>query len=113
MINYDKYEAVIGLEIHCELSTKTKIFCGCENKFGSDENTNVCPNCIGLPGTLPVLNREVVNYAAKMGIATNCRINRIFKSDRKNYFYPDNPKAYQISQFDVPVCEKGTVDYFS
>lgn len=106
------YEPVIGLEVHAELSTKTKIFCGCSAKFGAEINTHCCPVCTGMPGSLPVLNRQVVHYAAKMGLATNCRINRVCKSDRKNYFYPDLPKAYQISQFDVPICEDGRVDFY-
>lgn len=108
-----KYETVIGLEIHCELSTKAKIFCSCENKFGSDVNTQCCPVCTGMPGALPVLNGIVVEYAMKMGMALNCTINRLCKQDRKNYFYPDLPKAYQISQFDIPLCEKGFLEYFS
>lgn len=107
-----KYEAVIGLEVHAELSTQSKIFCGCSAKFGGDINTHCCPVCTGMPGSLPVLNREVVHYAAKMGVATNCTINKVCKSDRKNYFYPDLPKAYQISQFDVPICENGHVDFY-
>lgn len=106
------YEPVIGLEVHAELSTETKIFCGCSAKFGADINTHCCPVCTGMPGSLPVLNRQVVHYAAKMGLATNCRVNRVCKSDRKNYFYPDLPKAYQISQFDVPICEDGRVDFY-
>lgn len=107
-----KYEAVIGLEVHAELSTESKIFCTCSAKFGADINTHCCPVCTGMPGSLPVLNRQVVHYAAKMGLATNCTINRICKSDRKNYFYPDLPKAYQISQFDVPICENGRVEFY-
>lgn len=106
-----RYQPVIGLEVHAELSTKTKIFCGCSTEFGADINTHVCPVCTGQPGALPVLNKKVVHYAAKMGVATNCRINQLCKSDRKNYFYPDLPKAYQISQFDVPICEDGYVDF--
>lgn len=109
MIN-NNYEIVVGLEVHAELSTKTKIFCGCKNEFGAEVNTNVCPVCMGLPGTLPVLNKQVVEYAIKMGHALNCNINRVTKQDRKNYFYPDLPKAYQISQFDIPLCEKGYLD---
>lgn len=104
------YEIVVGLEVHAELSTKTKIFCGCKNEFGSEVNTNVCPICMGLPGTLPVLNETVVEYAIKMGHALNCHINGVTKQDRKNYFYPDLPKAYQISQFDIPICENGYLD---
>lgn len=105
------YEPVIGLEVHAELSTKTKIFCGCSTQFGAPINTHVCPVCSGQPGALPVLNKQVVHYAAKMGVATHCQINQLCKSDRKNYFYPDLPKAYQISQFDVPICENGYVDF--
>lgn len=106
-----RYEPVIGLEVHAELSTKSKIFCSCSTAFGAEINTHVCPVCTGQPGALPVLNKQVVHYAAKMGVATHCRINRLCKSDRKNYFYPDLPKAYQISQFDVPICEDGYVDF--
>ncbi len=107
-----KYEAVIGLEVHAELSTESKIFCGCSAKFGADINTHTCPVCTGMPGALPVLNRQVVHYAAKMGLATGCTVNQVCKSDRKNYFYPDLPKAYQISQFDVPICENGEVFFY-
>lgn len=107
-----KYEAVIGLEVHAELSTKSKIFCACSTQFGAPINTHTCPVCTGMPGALPVLNREVVHYAAKMGLATGCTVNRLCKSDRKNYFYPDLPKAYQISQFDVPICENGEVFFY-
>lgn len=107
------YETIIGLEIHSELKTKSKIFCSCENKFGSEENTGCCPVCTGMPGSLPVLNKTVVEYAMKMGFALNCNINRICKQDRKNYFYPDLPKAYQISQFDIPLCEKGHLDFYT
>lgn len=104
------YEIVIGLEIHSELDTKSKIFCGCSTAFGAEENTQTCPICLGLPGTLPVLNKKVVEYAVKAGIATNCTIANFSKMDRKNYFYPDLPKAYQISQFDLPICENGSVE---
>ncbi|MBS5481251.1 MAG: Asp-tRNA(Asn)/Glu-tRNA(Gln) amidotransferase subunit GatB [Clostridiales bacterium] len=104
------YEMVAGLETHVELSTKTKIFCGCTTKFGGEPNTNCCPVCIGLPGTLPKLNHEVVRYAIKAGLVTNCTINPIAKMDRKNYVYPDLPKAYQISQYDKPLCEHGYID---
>ena len=104
------YETVIGLEIHAELATKTKIFCGCTTSFGGGENTQCCPVCLGHPGTLPVLNKKVVEYAVKAGLATNCSINGFSKLDRKNYFYPDLPKAYQISQFDRPVCEEGYLE---
>ncbi|NLT49557.1 MAG: Asp-tRNA(Asn)/Glu-tRNA(Gln) amidotransferase subunit GatB [Ignavibacteria bacterium] len=105
-----KYEAVIGLEVHAQLLTETKIFCGCSTKFGNPANTNVCPVCLGHPGVLPVLNKKVVEYAVRMGIATNCTINKKSVFARKNYFYPDLPKGYQISQFELPVCEKGFVD---
>lgn len=107
-----KYEAVIGLEVHAELSTESKIYCSCSAKFGAGINTHTCPVCTGLPGALPVLNRQVVHYAAKMGLATGCMVNRLCKADRKNYFYPDLPKAYQISQFDVPICENGEVFFY-
>ncbi len=108
-----RYELVAGLETHIELSTNTKIFCGCTTKFGSEPNTNCCPVCIGLPGTLPRLNRQVVRYAIMAGLVTNCTINAISKMDRKNYVYPDLPKAYQISQFDRPLCEHGYVQLSS
>jgi len=103
------WELVAGLETHIELSTKTKIFCQCTTDFGGEPNTHCCPVCIGLPGTLPKLNRNVVNYAVKAGLATNCNIRNISKMDRKNYVYPDLPKAYQISQFDKPLCEGGYI----
>ena len=105
-----EYEVVIGLEVHAELSTKTKIYCGCSTEFGSAPNTHCCPVCTGMPGALPVLNEKVVEYAVRAGLATNCEIARESKQDRKNYFYPDLPKAYQISQFDLPLCEHGHVD---
>ena len=104
------YEVVIGLEVHAELSTKTKIFCSCPTEFGGEPNTHCCPICMALPGTLPVLNERVVEYAVKAGLATNCEISRNSKNDRKNYFYPDLPKAYQISQFDEPLCKKGYIE---
>ncbi len=103
------YIPVIGLEIHAQLLTNTKIFCSCAADFGGEQNTRCCPVCTGLPGTLPVLNRQVVNYAIKGGLALGCDINRYSKIDRKNYFYPDLPKAYQISQFDLPLCIDGKV----
>lgn len=105
-----EYEAVIGIEMHAELSTKTKIYCGCINEFGGEINTHCCPVCTGMPGTLPVLNEKVVEYAIKAGCALNCSIAELSKQDRKNYFYPDLPKAYQISQFDIPLCADGYVD---
>ena len=104
------YEAVIGLEVHAELSTKTKIFCSCTNEFGGFENTHCCPVCTGMPGVLPVLNEKVVEYAIKAGLACDCEIAEYSKLDRKNYFYPDLPKAYQISQFDLPLCKNGFID---
>ncbi len=104
------YEVVIGLEVHAELSTKTKIFCSCPTEFGAAPNTHVCPVCMAMPGTLPVLNEKVVEYAVKAGLATNCEISRDSKNDRKNYYYPDLPKSYQISQFDKPLCEHGYIE---
>ena len=106
----EDYEVVIGLEVHAELSTRTKIFCSCPTEFGGEPNTHCCPICMAMPGTLPVLNEKVVEYAVKAGLATNCKISQDSKNDRKNYFYPDLPKAYQISQFDKPLCEKGYVE---
>ena len=106
----ENYEVIIGLEVHAELSTKTKIFCSCPTTFGAAPNTHTCPICMAMPGTLPVLNEKVVEYAVKAGLATNCEISRNSKNDRKNYFYPDLPKAYQISQFDQPLCEHGYVE---
>ena len=106
----EDYEIVMGLEVHCELSTKTKIFCSCPTTFGAEPNTHCCPICMAMPGTLPVLNEKVVEYAVKAGLATNCKIARNSKNDRKNYFYPDLPKAYQISQFDLPLCYEGCVN---
>ena len=106
----EDYEVIIGLEVHAELSTKTKIFCSCPTKFGVAPNTQTCPICMAMPGTLPVLNEKVVEYAVKAGLATNCEISRNSKNDRKNYFYPDLPKAYQISQYDKPLCEHGYVE---
>ncbi|ABR49515.1 glutamyl-tRNA(Gln) amidotransferase, B subunit [Alkaliphilus metalliredigens QYMF] len=104
------FETIIGLEIHVELNTKSKIFCACSTEFGAPPNGNTCPICTGLPGTLPVLNEEAVKLAIRAGKALNCEINTINKFDRKNYFYPDLPKAYQVSQFDLPICEKGFID---
>lgn len=106
----DDYEVVIGLEIHAELKTKTKIFCSCKNEFGGEPNTHCCPVCMAMPGALPVLNEKVVEYAVKAGLATGCTISKDSKNDRKNYFYPDTPRAYQISQFDKPLCEHGSVE---
>ncbi|MCL2421600.1 MAG: Asp-tRNA(Asn)/Glu-tRNA(Gln) amidotransferase subunit GatB [Defluviitaleaceae bacterium] len=105
-----KWETVMGLEVHAELSTKSKIFCGCSTAFGAAPNTNVCPGCAGMPGTLPKLNREVVEYAIKLGLALNCEINTLCKFDRKNYTYPDLPKAYQVSQLYAPICRNGHLD---
>ncbi|MDR2656002.1 MAG: Asp-tRNA(Asn)/Glu-tRNA(Gln) amidotransferase subunit GatB [Oscillospiraceae bacterium] len=107
----EKYEIIVGLEVHAELSTETKIYCACKNSFGAEVNTQCCEICTGLPGTLPTLNEKVVEYAVRMGLAANCKINNITKQDRKNYFYPDLPKAYQISQYDVPLCQNGWLDF--
>ena len=104
-----KYEMVAGFETHIELGTKTKIFCGCSTEFGGAPNSHCCPICIGLPGTLPKLNHEVVRYAIMAGLATNCEIANVSKMDRKNYCYPDLSKAYQISQYDRPLCQNGYV----
>ncbi|MNO42552.1 Aspartyl/glutamyl-tRNA(Asn/Gln) amidotransferase subunit B [compost metagenome] len=105
-----KYETVIGLEVHVELHTKTKIFCGCSTEFGAPPNSHTCPVCLGHPGVLPVLNRQAVDYAMKAAMALNCKIGDVSKFDRKNYFYPDSPKAYQISQYDQPIGEHGYID---
>jgi aspartyl-tRNA(Asn)/glutamyl-tRNA(Gln) amidotransferase subunit B len=105
-----RYETVIGLEVHAQLKTNTKIFCSCSTKFGNEPNENVCAVCSGMPGVLPVLNEKVAEYASKMGLATNCEINQKSVFARKNYFYPDLPKGYQISQFELPICEHGHVD---
>lgn len=104
------YEVIIGLEVHAELSTKTKMYCNCSTTFGADPNTHCCPICTGMPGVLPVLNERVVEYAVKAGLATNCEISRFSKQDRKNYFYPDLPKAFQTSQYDLPLCLGGHLD---
>ncbi len=104
------FETVIGLEIHAELNTNSKIFCSCSTEFGAKPNANTCPICLGLPGTLPVINEEVINLAIKAGTSLNCEINKLNKMDRKNYFYPDLPKAYQTSQFDLPICKGGHVE---
>ncbi len=111
MKKYD-YEIVIGLEVHVELKTNTKIFCGCPNSFGAEPNTNVCPICAGFPGMLPVLNKRAVEFAIRAGLALNCEIASYCKFDRKNYFYPDLPKAYQISQYDLPICANGYLDIY-
>ncbi len=105
-----QYETVIGLEVHVELATKTKIFCSCSTEFGSAPNTHTCPVCTGMPGSLPVLNKQVVEYAAAIGLATNCQITQVCKFDRKNYFYPDNPQNYQISQLYLPIARNGYVE---
>lgn len=105
-----QYETVIGLEVHVELATKTKIFCGCSTQFGGAPNTHTCPVCTGMPGSLPVLNRQVVEYAMGIGLATHCDITRVCKFDRKNYFYPDNPQNYQISQLYLPIARNGYVE---
>ena len=106
----EDYELIVGLEVHAELSTKTKIFCSCGAEFGAEPNTHICPVCMALPGALPVLNEKVVEYAVKAGLATNCEIEKNSKNDRKNYFYPDLPKSYQISQFDKPLCNHGYIE---
>ena len=104
-----QYEVIIGLEVHVELNTKSKIFCGCSTSFGGKVNSHTCPVCTGMPGSLPVLNKQVVEYATAVGIATNCSITQFCKFDRKNYFYPDNPQNYQISQLYLPICRNGYV----
>ncbi len=105
-----QYETVIGLEVHVELATATKIFCGCSTKFGAAPNTHTCPVCTGMPGSLPVLNKKVVEYALALGMAANCEINQYCRFDRKNYFYPDNPQNYQISQLYLPICHDGHLE---
>ena len=105
-----EYETVIGLEVHVELATKTKIFCGCSTAFGAEKNAHTCPVCTGMPGSLPVLNKQVVEYAVAVGLATNCTITQNCKFDRKNYFYPDNPQNYQISQLYLPICWNGGIE---
>ena len=104
-----EFEPVIGLEVHAQLKTQTKIFCGCSTAFGAPPNTHVCPVCLGMPGVLPVLNREVLAFSLRMALATGCRINMESRFARKNYFYPDLPKGYQISQFELPVAEHGEI----
>lgn len=106
-----EYKATIGLEVHCELKTQTKIFCSCKNEFGGEPNTHCCPICSGFPGVLPVLNKRAVEYTVKAGLALNCNISKFSKWDRKNYFYPDLPKAWQTSQYDLPLCMGGRVDF--
>lgn len=108
---FERYEMVCGVEVHVELATKTKIFCNCSTEFGGEQNTHVCPVCLGLPGVLPVLNREVVNLAIKAGLALHCEIADFSKFDRKNYFYPDAPKNFQTSQYDLPICKKGWLEF--
>ena len=103
----NQYEPVIGLEVHVQLKTVSKIFCSCSTEFGREPNENTCPVCLGLPGSLPVLNERALELAIKVGLALNCQISEKIKFDRKNYFYPDLPKAYQISQYDMPVSSKG------
>ncbi len=109
-MDWNKYEAVIGLEVHSQMLTETKTFCGCSTKFGNPPNSNVCPVCLGMPGVLPVLNKQLVEFAIKMGLATHCRITPYSIFARKNYFYPDLPKGYQISQFEEPICVDGYVE---
>ncbi len=106
----NKYEAIIGLEVHTQLLTKSKAFCSCSVQFGDIPNTNTCPVCLGHPGSLPVLNEEVVRYAVKLGLATNCKIRETSVFARKNYFYEDLPKGYQISQYDKPICYDGFIE---
>ncbi len=110
MVFYMEFDAVIGLEVHVQLNTQSKIFCSCSTQFGSQANTQVCPVCLGLPGVLPVLNKEVLRKAIQAGLALNCKIATYSKFDRKNYFYPDLPKAYQISQYDKPICYDGFIE---
>ncbi|MCA1957898.1 MAG: Asp-tRNA(Asn)/Glu-tRNA(Gln) amidotransferase GatCAB subunit B, partial [Nitrospira sp.] len=104
------YEVVVGVEVHAQLRTKSKMFCGCSTSFGAPPNSHTCPVCLGLPGSLPVINRTAVEMAVRAGLALNCRINVPNQFARKNYFYPDLPKGYQISQYESPICEQGTVE---
>jgi len=106
----EQYEPVIGLEVHCQLLTKSKAFCSCSTRFGNEPNSNVCPVCLGMPGVLPVLNKQVVEFTIKMGLATDCSVSPKSILARKNYFYPDLPKGYQISQYEEPICTKGFVE---
>lgn len=105
-----EFESVIGLEVHAQLKTESKIFCGCSTRFGAPPNTHTCPVCLGMPGVLPVLNKKVVEYTIKMALATNCRITSESRFARKNYFYPDLPKGYQISQYELPIAQSGYID---
>jgi len=105
-----EYEAIIGLEVHVHLKTKTKAFCGCSTEFGQEPNSQVCPVCLGFPGSLPVLNKVALDYAVKVALALNCKVQEYTKFDRKNYFYPDLPKNYQISQYDLPIAKNGFLD---
>jgi len=105
-----KYESVIGLEVHAQLLTESKMFCGCPTKFGSDPNTQTCPVCIGMPGILPVMNKKAIEFTIKTGLALNCSISQYCRFARKNYFYPDLPKGYQISQYELPIATKGYIE---
>ena len=105
-----EFEPVIGLEVHAQLKTKTKIFCGCSTEFGAPPNTHTCPVCLGMPGVLPVLNKKVVEFTLRMALATHCTVARESRFARKNYFYPDLPKGYQISQYELPIAENGYID---
>jgi aspartyl-tRNA(Asn)/glutamyl-tRNA(Gln) amidotransferase subunit B len=104
-----EYEAVIGLEVHAQLLTESKIFCGCSTRFGAPPNTHTCPVCLGMPGSLPVLNRKVLEYTIRLALATHCEIAKYCQFARKNYFYPDLPKGYQMSQFELPLARNGWV----
>ncbi|HBA54330.1 MAG TPA: Asp-tRNA(Asn)/Glu-tRNA(Gln) amidotransferase GatCAB subunit B, partial [Syntrophorhabdus aromaticivorans] len=111
-MDHGEFEGVIGLEVHAQLLTDTKIFCGCSTKFGGEPNSHTCPTCMGLPGALPVLNKKVVDFAVKLGLALRCDINRRSIFARKNYYYPDLPKGYQISQYEEPICTDGYLDIY-